>query len=214
MSGAYLAILGGIWLSLLYSAAVMPASVWVIQVTVSRRWLAGGAAALGLSLGQLPWCLLASVALFEFPQLWQALDLPLRMGAVLFLFWMAFRCAKASPVKGLRIETSATLAQLLRLSFWRSFIMPWRLPLWAAFILSVGVHLRGPGWEAAGLFSLGAVVGQLLWHIHFIVVAGLFGHRVPADISLRSLNKLRLLSVTVTAGLGLIILAPLAFPPA
>lgn len=214
MSGVHLAILGGIWLSLLYSAAVMPASVWVIQVTVSRRWLAGGAAALGLSLGQLPWCLLASAALFEFPQLWQALDLHLRIGAVLFLFWMASRCARAPTVKGLRIETTASLAQLLRMSFWRSFIMPWRLPLWAAFILSVGVHLRGPGWEAAGLFSLGAVVGQLLWHVHFIVVAGLFGHRVPEDISLRSLNKLRLLSVTVTAGLGLIILAPLAFPPA
>jgi threonine/homoserine/homoserine lactone efflux protein len=213
MSGASLAILGGIWLSLLYSAAVMPASVWVIQVTVSRRWLAGGAAALGLSLGQLPWCLLASAALFEFPQFWQAFDLHLRICMVLFLLWMASRCLKAPTVKGLKIETSAGVSQLFRLSLWRSFVMPWRLAVWAAFIVSIGIHLRGPGWQAAVLFSLGAVIGQLLWHVHFMVVAGLFGHRVPEDISLHSLNKLRLLSVTVSAGLGLIILAPVAFPP-
>ncbi|NDV63447.1 hypothetical protein G0Q06_13360 [Puniceicoccales bacterium CK1056] len=213
MSGPQLAILGGIWLSLLYSAAVMPASVWVIQVTVSRTWMAGIASALGLSLGQLPWCLLASVLLFQYPLFWQEMDFHLRAIAVLFLFWMAYRCIKAPEVRLLKTATTANISGLFVMSFWRSLIMPWRFPLWAAFILSVGIHLRGPGWMAACLFSLGAVVGQMLWHLHFIVVAGLFGHRVPEDISLRSLNKLRLLSATVTAGLGFIILAPIAFPP-
>jgi threonine/homoserine/homoserine lactone efflux protein len=213
MSGIQVAILGGIWLSLLYSATVMPASVWVIQITVSRRWIAGLTSALGLSLGQLPWCLLASLALFQFPAFWQSVDFHLRICAILFLLWLAYRCMKAPEVRTLRIETNASLPQLFGTSLWRSYIMPWRFPLWAAFILSVGVHLRGPGWAAACLFTLGAIVGQLVWHFHFIVVAGLFGHRVPEDISLRSLNKLRLLSATVSAGLAFIILAPIAFPP-
>ena len=213
MSGVELAILGGIWLSLLYSATVMPASVWVIQVTVSRRWLAGIASAAGLSLGQFPWCLLAAVLLFQFPTLWQDLDLHLRACAVLFLFWMAYRCMKAPQVGKLNIDIQASLPQLFFSSLWRSFIMPWRFPLWSSFIISIGIHLRGPGWEAAAVFAVGAIFGQLAWHLHFITVAGLFGHRVPEDISLRSLNKLRLLSVTVTAGLAFIILAPVAFPP-
>lgn len=211
MSLEQLAALGGIWLSLLYSAAVMPASVWVIQVTVSRGWTAGAASGLGVSLAQLPWVLVASILLFQAPGFWRMVDVPLRLVAVLFLAWMTYRCMKAPPVQGLRVRTEASRVQLFSIGLWRSFTMPWRLPLWAAFIISVGVHLRGVGLEAALLFSLGAVAGQLLWHGHFIVVAGLFGNRVPEDICLRSLNKLAFLSVTVHAGLAFIILAGLSF---
>ena len=70
MSLSELAILGGIWISLIYSATVMPATVWVIQLTVSRGWLSGIAASAGLALGQLPWVLAASLLLFQSPQTW------------------------------------------------------------------------------------------------------------------------------------------------
>jgi threonine/homoserine/homoserine lactone efflux protein len=209
-----LAIIAGIWLSLLYSAAVMPASVWVIQVTVSRGWIAGGTAATGLSLGQFPWCLAASLILFRTPAFWQSIDLPLRLLAVAFLLWMASRCLRCGEVQHLKTESPASLGLLFQTSCIRSLLMPWRLPLWSAFILSIGIHLRGPGAEPAIFFALGAVIGQLLWHGHFILVAGLFGNRVPEPISLRSLNKLRLLATTVNGGLALVILAPVAFPPA
>ena len=208
-----LAILGGIWMSLLYSAAVMPASVWVIQLTVSRGWICGLACSLGLALGQLPWCLGAALVLFEFPGLWQAADLWLRGLASAFLIWMAYRSARAPAVRGLHLEAPGSIGGLMKSSFWRSLVMPWRFPLWAGLILSIGVHLRGPGWELAPLFGFGAVLGQMGWFAHFVLVAGLFGRRVPEDISLRSLNKLRLLATVVLAGLVLIILAPVAFPP-
>lgn len=206
-----MAILGGIWLSLLYSAAVMPASVWVIQVTVSRGCLSGISTASGLSLGQFPWCLLASALLFQGPVFWGLIDIPARVFLIAFLSWMTWRCIKAPPVQGLHVETDATLTQLFTTGLWRSFTMPWRFPLWAAFIISVGVHLRGPGFTAAVLFSAGAIIGQLVWHLHFIVVAGLFGKRVPVEISLKSLNKLGFLSACVHAGLAIIILAGLLF---
>lgn len=208
-----LAVLGGIWMSLLYSAAVMPASVWVIQLTVSRGWFCGLACALGLALGQVPWCLAAALLLFEFPGLWQAADLWLRALASAFLLWMAIRSARAPAVRGLYLETSGSTWALMKSSFWRSLVMPWRLPLWVGLIVSIGVHLRGPGWELVPLFGLGAVLGQMGWFAHFVLVAGLFGRRVPEPISLRSLNKLRLLATVVLAGLVLIILAPVAFPP-
>ena len=205
-----LALIGGIWLSLLYSATVMPATVWVIQLTVSRGWLAGLASGMGLAMGQLPWCLVASLLLFQKPRFWQFVDPGLRLLALLFLGWMAVRSLRARPVQALWLEVSEGRLALFRRSLWRSLMMPWRFPLWIAVILSVGIHLRGPGWPAALFFTLGAFLGQLAWHLHFMVVAGLFGRRVPEDICLHSMNKLRFLGTIVLAGLGLIIIAPLA----
>lgn len=209
-----IAMFGGIWLSLLYSAAVMPGSVWVIQLTVNRGWISGLLAGLGLSLGQVPWCLAASLLLFQFAEFWQYMDLCLRGAAVVFLVWMSIHSAKSSRVESLKLEIQGSKWALFKVSLWRSFVMPWRLPLWAGLIVSVSIHLRGPGWEAAGLFTAGSIIGQLSWFAHFVLISGLFGHRVPEDISLRSLNKLRLLATIVLAGLALIILAPVAFPPA
>ncbi|HSH08956.1 MAG TPA: hypothetical protein VK995_01115 [Oceanipulchritudo sp.] len=208
-----LAILGGVWLSLLYSAAVMPASVWVIQLTVSRGWLSGMASALGLSAGQIPWCLAASLLLFQMAPLWQTADLWLRAVAVVFLVWMAIRSARAKPVQVLRLQVQGSDWALFKASFWRSLVMPWRLPLWASLIISISVHLRGPGPLAAGLFAVGCLLGQMAWHLHFIIISGLFGHRVPEDISLHSMNKFRLLATMVVGGLVLVIVAPIAFPP-
>ncbi|MEX0327018.1 MAG: hypothetical protein AB3N33_13105 [Puniceicoccaceae bacterium] len=209
-----LAVLGGIWMSLLYSATVVPASVWVIQLTVSRGWLCGLACSLGLTLGQLPWAITAAAVLFQFPGLWQTLDLGLRALAAGFFIWMALRSARAPAVRGLHVETDAGTWALIKSSFWRSLVMPWRLPLWAGLIISISVHLTGPGWGLAPQFGLGALAGQMGWFAHFVLIAGLFGRRVPEDISLRSINKLRLLATVVLAGLALIILAPVAFPPA
>ena len=209
MELASVAILGGIWLSLLYSATVVPASVWVIQLTVSRGWACGLMAAFGMALGQLPWTLAAALALFAFPAFWQAADLWLRLAAAAFAMWMAVRSARAPRVQALELTVSGTAWALFIKSLWRSFSMPWRLPLWAAFIVSVGVHLRGPGWQAAVLFMPGALIGQTAWFVHFILIAALFGKRVPVDITLHSMNKFRLLATLVQAGLAIIILFPL-----
>jgi threonine/homoserine/homoserine lactone efflux protein len=208
-----LALLGGVWLSLLYSAAVMPASVWAIQLTVSRGWPVAAGAAAGLAIGQFPWALAAAIGLLTAPAFWQGADFPARLLAVAFLLWMGARCLRAGAVQTLDSGDVPAGPALFRQALWRSFSMPWRLPLWAALILSVGAHLRGPGWEAALFFAVGTVFGQGLWLGHFIVVAALFGRRVPEPVSIHSINKLRLLAVVVHAGVALVIIAPVAFPP-
>ena len=205
------ALIGGIWLSLLYSATVMPASIWVIQLTVSRGWVSGLLAGSGLTLGQVPSCLVASLLLFQAPHIWQSVDLWLRIGAAIFLLWMSMRSAKSAPVGSLTLHIRGSRRALFVSSFWRSLTMPWRFPLWCGIILSISIHLRGPGWEAAGFFTIGAVIGQILWQAHFILLAGLFGKRVPEDISLRSMNKLRLLATIVLGGLAVIVLAPIGY---
>jgi hypothetical protein len=82
-----------------------------------------------------------------------------------------------------------------------------------ALLVSVSIHWRGPGLGAAAIFSMGAFFGQMLWYAGFILLTVLFGKQVPEPVTLRSLNKLRKLAVTVQLGLAAIILAPLAFPP-
>jgi threonine/homoserine/homoserine lactone efflux protein len=201
--------LAGIWLSLIYSAAVMPATVWSIQITVSRGFWAGSAAALGLSMGQIPWALVAGLLLLQFPQHWQAIDTPLRVATITFLAWVAFKSARALPVRALRLVIDGSTPGIFRDSFLRSLTMPWRLPIWAALIVVMSVHLRGPGWEAAIQFSMGALIGQLAWFLHFNVIAGLFGHRVPEHITLHSMNKFRILATIVPVGLALVCLAPM-----
>ncbi len=202
------AFLGGIWLSLLYAATVMPATIWVIQLTVSRGWWSGIAASAGLALGQLPWALLASLILFQFPGFWQSADLVLRGAAVLFLAWFAYKSARAPRVKALQLVVQGSRWGILKSSTWKSLLMPWRFPVWAGLLITMSIHLRGPGWEAAVLFTAGTFIGQMAWALNFVFLAGLFGHRVPEDITLHSMNKLRLLAIIVPAGLILVILAP------
>jgi threonine/homoserine/homoserine lactone efflux protein len=212
MSLNELAIIGGIWLSLIYAATVTPASVWVIQLTVSRSWWSGLMAALGMAMGQVPWSLAAGIVLFQFAEIWQRADLALRiLSASLFIF-LSIRSMRAKPISGLRLEVQGSGFGIFRMSFWRSLVMPWRFPLWLGLIISMSVHLRGPGGELALPFSLGAVAGQLAWYVHFILIAALFGNKVPDNISLHSMNKLRLLATLVLAGTGLLTLAPLAIP--
>lgn len=205
-----MALLAGVWLSLLYSATVMPATVWVIQLTVSRSWGLGLLAGAAMALGQLPWIWVSAGALAEGPHIWRTIDPWLRLPLAGFLFWMAIRIARTGPVKGLRVEVQASARQIAQAALKRSLLMPWRLAVWFCLIFSVGAHLRGPGWEVLPGFLLGALTGQLLWHGHFVAVAALFGKRVPEPICLKSMNKFRLLGTLVTGGLGLLILLPLA----
>jgi hypothetical protein len=112
------------------------------------------------------------------------------------------------PVTNLRLVVQGSYWAILKSSAWRSMVMPWRFPVWAGLIITMSIHLRGPGTEAAALFTAGTFIGQIGWAFHFLVIAGLFGHRVPEDITLHSMNKLRLLASIVPAGLVLVILAP------
>jgi len=208
-----LALIGGLWLSLLYAATVPPASIWTIQVTLGRGARAGLLAAVAIALGQLPWCLLATALLFTNTEAWQALDLWLRGVAACFLLWMVYRHLRAPELARLSGETGEPPGPLFRPTLVRSLLMPWRLPVLMALLVSVSIHWRGPGLGAAAIFSMGAFFGQMLWYAGFILLTVLFGKRVPEPVTVRSLNKLRKLAVTVQLGLAAIILAPLAFPP-
>lgn len=209
-----LAVIGGIWLSLLYSASVPPASVHVIRVTVERGAGKALLSALGMCIGQLPHATVAALLAFSFPGLSRPADPALRMVAAVFLVWMAWRTLKAEPLQRLAFREKSAGMGGFGDSFRRSLFMPHRLPFWICLLLSTGVHLRGPGPGAVPPFVLGAVLGQFAWHLHFIVVAALFGRRVPEPVSLRSLNKLRPLAGIVIGGLAFLLLAPLLFPPA
>jgi hypothetical protein len=64
-------------------------------------------------------------------------------------------------------------------------------------------------WWAVVMLALGVGAGSFLWWLIFIGLAALFGRKVPEEICLKSLNKLKTLAVVVLFGLVLIGVAPL-----
>ena len=95
--------------------------------------------------------------------------------------------------------------------------MPLRLPGYIALFLAVSMQVvllryeEARAYSGLGAFSvtLGVVMGAMLWYIYFAILARIFGKRVPEPISLRSLNKLRVLSGLIYLTLAGISLAPL-----
>jgi len=56
---------------------------------------------------------------------------------------------------------------------------------------------------------VGVFLAGLVWFLFFVCLTRLFFHRVPQAITLRSLNKLRLLSFAIFLGYAIIGITPL-----
>jgi len=139
------------------------------------------------------------------------MDVPLRLLASAAYIWMGVQVWQSPRAERLDLPLAPDdRAALWPGTFWRGLFMPWRAFAVGGMVLSVSIHVRSPG-SINGLFlALGFVLGVLAWLLHFVVVAKFFSRRVPLDISLRSLNKLRVLGAIVLFGLALLCVAPLS----
>jgi len=204
--------LGGFFLALIYGALTVPATVWSVQVAHAAGKGASARVNLALASAQAIWAVPVVFGLFHGSAFWQMADTPLRLACAVLAGWWAFQVKSSPPVTSLSPaggEASDPSAGLARRTFNRAWRMPWRLPIWFVLFFAVGIHLRGPGFGAAALAAAGTFFGLLVWYFHFSVIALLFSRTVPEAISLKSLNKLRLLAFTAFLGLGVLLLAPL-----
>ena len=99
--------------------------------------------------------------------------------------------------------------EIMRHTFMAALTMPMRLPGYIALIIAMNLHLRQHDLAYSVVLGTGIGIGSFAWWGYFALLAAVFGDRVPEPISVRSMNKLRVLAGSVLAALCFIGLAPL-----
>lgn len=204
-------LLAGAVLGVVFSVPVVAGAVWCVQVTLAGGFSRGLAASLAIASAQGGWAALAALFLFLKAPTLRPFDWVLRLLAASVLIWMIFSVLQGGRVQSLRLsgDPGRPFSLFLR-TFRQAVTMPMRLPGFLALLVAVSLHLAPHGWLNALLLGLGVLGGSAAWWVYFALLAALFGRRVPDAISIRSINKLRILAVAVLGGLALIAVAPLA----
>lgn len=155
---------------------------------------------------------IAAAVIFYLQRWHMYLDWPLRLSACGLFLWMGREVMLSSRIGQLSYEGPVGSAVgILVDSFDAALRMPLRLPANMGLLVAVSLHLRPQAFPTAGIFAAGVFCGSALWWLYFALLAVFFGHRVPEDISIKSLNKLRVLSLGVFMGLIVICLLPAIF---
>ena len=185
---------GGV-LGLILSVTMVPGAVWCVQMTLHRGWVCGVTAGAGIALAQMIWATVAALMVFSLAGFSNAFDWVFRVVAASILLYMCATVYGAPPIQTLRYEGPVRGAMgVFRKTFGIALTMPMRLPGYVAIIIAVSLHLRRHDLGNAALLGMGAGLGSMAWWLYFSALAALFGHRVPEPITLRSMNKLRILS--------------------
>ncbi|MDX2112019.1 MAG: hypothetical protein SFY80_17460 [Verrucomicrobiota bacterium] len=203
----------GLVLGLVFSVPLVSGVVWCVQLTLGRGMRQGLAAGTGIALAQGFWAGLAAVAIFLLAQFSDKADWVFRFGAAGILTAMGFAVVQSRKITTLTYDGPLEHSwPIFKTSFAVAATMPMRLLGYMALMISCSLHLRPHALLNAFLVAGGVVVGSWAWWFYFVLLAYFFGKRVPEDITLRSMNRLRLLSLAVFTGLFLICTTPLLFP--
>ena len=204
----------GIILGVVFAPTMMAGAVWSVRTTLQAGWRGGLAATTAMSAAQVIWSSVAGVLLFAAGHLADYTDTPLRFLAAAVLAFMALAVKRSRPLTQLtNPHPVGSPWAILRRTFSLALLMPMRFAGYAALIVAVSLHLRDYGWANGIGLGIGIGLGSFAWWIFFTILAALFGKSVPEEISLKSLNKLRVLAVAVLLGLATLTLLPLLISP-
>ncbi len=208
MSWYFLA--AGAVLGTVFAATQLAATVWCVQIALSCGLRAGLGAALGISLAQGFSALLASLIVFTLARWTDHADWGYRFFAAAILAAMGFTIVQSRKIQTLDYE--GDLRNFLPI-FGTSFIIMLTMPMlllgYVAQMIACSLHLRQHHYSNALLFGLGVFFGSCAWAFYFVLLAWIFGHRVERDITVKSMNKLRILAVAVLTGLFVIGVLPI-----
>lgn len=185
----------GLVLGLIYSVALVSGTVWSVQVTLRNGFMTGMAVAVAIALAQGILAGMAALALYGLLLLPMQLELPLRLMATAVFLYMAGKMFFAPRVESLTSEfATGSAGRLFAVTFALSITMPMRLGGYLAFAIAAGLPTHGLSVASIPVVAFAALFGALTWFVYIVVLARLFGQRVPEHISLRSINKLNMLS--------------------
>lgn len=201
----------GIVLGLIFSTTMISGAVWCVQITLKRGLSRGLSAGLAISFAQIAWAAFAGIIILWLATYRDDFDWLFRMLAIMVLIYMAITVFGAERIKSIDYDGPLKESgQVFMSTFGIALTMPMRLPGYVALFLSVNVHhFRHLDLFNSWMLAVGIGVGSMLWWTYFCLLAALFGKRVPEPITIKSMNKLRVLAGAVFIGLTLICITPL-----
>lgn len=200
----------GAVLGTVFATTQVAATVWCVQIAMSRGLRAGLGAGLGIALAQGLSSLLASLIVFTLARWTDHADWGYRFFAGGILAAMGFAVVQSRKIQTLEYEGDLRrFLPIFGTSFSIMLTMPMLLLGYVAQMIACSLHLRAHHFSNAPLFGLGVVLGSFAWAVYFVLLAWAFGHRVEREITLKSMNKLRFLAVAVLTGLFVIGVLPM-----
>lgn len=186
-------MLEGIAAGFILSLALFPGTVWLVKVGMVGNAFQVLMAALGFVLSQLFWLSISALGLFMMMKYLNSLRPMMHLFATIVLFYMSFKLIRSRRVEVLDDAGELpSLKILFRNAFNRSLAMPMRLPTAMAILLATGVYTNNPlDREIIGTIILGSCIGVVWWWTQLSVLTVFFVRRVPAHITVHSLNKIR-----------------------
>jgi threonine/homoserine/homoserine lactone efflux protein len=186
-------MLEGITAGFILSLSLFPGTVWLARVGYAgqvRQVVSVGA---GFWLSQLLWLFFAVPGLMMMCRHLSLISPVMYVFGAFVLLYMSFKFFRARRVEQLEEDFALPEASsLFRRALVQSFAMPMRLPAAMAILLATGVYINHPpDWSALPRIFLGVLIGVSWWWGQFTALALFFVKRVPEEITLKSLNKIR-----------------------
>ena len=205
-------MLEGVAAGLILSLTLFSGTVRLAKVGCAGTQAQVLAVAAAFALSQLAWLAVAIPGLMLMTAQLAFVRLGMHWFAAFVLGYMALKFFRTRPVVAL--DDAGELpeaAALFRYSFNRALAMPMRLPAAMAVLLATGVYVNHPAsWATVPSVLLGALLGVCGWWGQFALLATFFVKRVPARVTLKSLNKIRPFGGLLYCVLGVLALLFLA----
>ena len=191
--GLFAGMLEGITTGFIFSLTLFPASVWLVKVARGGGFWAAVATGLAFFFSQVIWLLFAVPGMMMMYKQLSFIRGGIHLFAAFVLVYMGVKLFRSRRETDLDLQSPLPPHRtLFANAFRRSLGMPMRLPLAVALVVATGAFINhSTDAEAAFRISLGAVIGAALWWGELLFLAIAFGRRVPAPITLKSLNKIR-----------------------
>jgi threonine/homoserine/homoserine lactone efflux protein len=200
----------GIVLGVVFSATTVPGAVWCVQITLHRGFFKGLLAGVSIACAQVILAALAAFIVFWMARFSSNYDWLFRVFSASVLAYLCTTVFGAARLRDLCYDGPLRGGfEIFQNTFMTALTMPMRLPGYIALLIAMNLHLRQHDLAYSVVLGTGIGVGSLGWWGYFSMLAAAFGHRVPEPISVRSMNKLRVLAGAVLAALVFIGIAPL-----
>jgi len=205
-------LLKGAALGFIVALSSIPALIWCVQITLRHGFIKGFSALSAFSSAQILWSGLAYATLLTVYSYANKGEVTLRLLAAVIFVYLALRIYGARKANSLKCpESVGGLIRIFVDTLFVSLLLPIRYITYLALAIVANIQILPLELYTVFLLACVTAFGAVIWLGYIVAIAALFGHRVPEMISLKSINKLKFLSVITYLALAVISLFPLDY---